>query len=140
MTTRAVTSTEEGADITTSAGLTIGIGPKDTWGDFKESTGDSWTFDFSQDVELNQLLLIDVRPGEADSVTLVIGDGERTERFTPEDMQNTHEWSGIWNLKRIRFLTPISIPAGTPVTLRADGSSDPAGNVFGVRGVVITLP
>jgi hypothetical protein len=107
----------------------------------KFDAGEAWTFEFNKQVELKQLVLTAFQwNSETSKVTVA---GVATNSFNPQDPNLAAlDWEGAPANKWVyTYPTPITVPAGTDITIEGvDGSWGLQGVVVDVASIIETLP
>jgi arylsulfatase A-like enzyme len=106
----------------------LGVDPADA-AKFDSSSGDTWTFEFDEDVKLRQLILSALdNAGETISVS-----GGATASFNRGDVNSAPVTFGTSTTNRYvyTFPTPVDVSAGTDITIQSTQGS------WGLQGVVV---
>ncbi|MFU8848332.1 MAG: hypothetical protein ACNA77_06400 [Opitutales bacterium] len=125
---------------TRQSGSQLGISQPGGATGFREELESSWSFRFNQEVELRQLLMSGLNSVN-DLARITIQNGG-TFDVTLANTEATDDWESRTHLhaRVFTFPSPVTISAGSTVTISAEGSANPSQNIFFVGGVIVALP
>jgi hypothetical protein len=101
---------------------------------FDAGLGEAWTFEFNRTIELRQLVIAAL-DSSSETVRVTV-DGVDTNSFTyvSPDMTNL-AWEASANKYIYTYPTPVTVPAGTDITIEATTSG-----AWGLQGIVVDVP